>query len=99
MHFGHCSKFIVFDVDREQATITARQEMDPPPHEPGVLPRWLHEQGVDVVISGGMGMRARRLFERNDIEVVVGAPAEPIDRLIKNWLNGTLVTGSNACDH
>jgi hypothetical protein len=29
-----------------------KETLDPPPHEPGVLPRWLKEQGVNVVIAG-----------------------------------------------
>jgi predicted Fe-Mo cluster-binding NifX family protein len=71
----------------------------PPPHEPGLLPRWLHEQGATVIIAGGMGQRAQGLFAENGIKVVVGAPAEAPDALVRAYLDGTLKTGGNVCDH
>ena len=76
-----------------------RKTLRPPPHEPGVLPRWLHEQGVNVVVAGGMGQRAYQLFAQNDIKVIVGAPASDPDDIVAAYLAGTLETGENVCDH
>jgi len=45
--------------------------IDAPPHEPGLLPRWLHEQGAHLIIAGGMGHRAQELFVQNGIQVTV----------------------------
>ena len=99
MHFGHCQKFVLIDVDEDKRTITGKTEAVPPPHEPGVLPKWLHDQQVGVIIAGGMGMRAQQLFREYGIEVVVGAPAEHPQTVALGWLDGTLATGSNVCDH
>lgn len=99
MHFGHCEKFVIVDVDEGKKEITAREEAVPPPHEPGVIPRWLHEKGADVIIAGGMGMRAQQIFEQCGIKVVVGAPAEHPQQVVLDWINGSLVTGGNVCDH
>lgn len=99
MHFGHCQQFEILTVDPTAKTITSCEAMTPPPHEPGVLPKWLHELGVNQIIAGGMGNRAQQLFAQNDIQVVVGAPAEPSEDLAKAWMDGTLVSGANACDH
>jgi len=99
LHFGHCEKFLIVDVDDSSRSIIAKEEVVPPPHEPGVLPRWLHEKGATVIISGGMGMRAQQLFEQNGVQVVIGAPSEDPETVILNWLAGTLVTGGNVCDH
>lgn len=74
MHFGHCEIFTLVDVDPETKTIAGSVQLDPPPHEPGVLPHWLAGQGADLIIAGGMGMRAQDLFEANNIKVVVGRP-------------------------
>ncbi len=99
MHFGHCEKFALVDVD-EQTKEIIKQEMVPPPgHEPGVLPRWLHEQGANVIISGGMGSRAQSLFTENGIKVVTGATSEDPEKIVMDYLNGTLVSGENICDH
>ena len=73
--------------------------LTPPPHEPGLLPRWLHEQGADVIIAGGMGQRAQQLFAQSGIKVVVGAPADAPERIVESYLSGTLVSGQNFCDH
>jgi len=98
-HFGHCQQFALLDVDEQSRTITNRQSLVPPPHEPGVLPRWLHGLGAHVIIAGGMGQRAQQLFAEQGIKVVVGAPAETPERLVADYLAGTLVSGTNLCDH
>jgi predicted Fe-Mo cluster-binding NifX family protein len=99
MHFGHCEKFVILDVDDVTKSIIGKEEVIPPPHEPGLLPKWLHEKGATVIIAGGMGMRAQQLFQQNSIQVVVGAPPEHPQTVALNWLGGTLVTGGNVCDH
>jgi predicted Fe-Mo cluster-binding NifX family protein len=99
MHFGHCEQFAMVAVDDATKTITDTTYLAPPAHEPGVLPRWLHEQGADVILAGGMGQRARSLFVRNGIEVVVGAPAGAPEALAWAYLSGTLEVGNNVCDH
>jgi predicted Fe-Mo cluster-binding NifX family protein len=99
LHFGHCAHFAMVEVDDKEKKITSTEYMEPPAHEPGVLPKWLHEQGVNVILAGGMGTRAQQLFEQNGIEVVVGcAPASP-ETLVAAYLAGELQTGDNACDH
>ncbi|MBL0717226.1 MAG: NifB/NifX family molybdenum-iron cluster-binding protein [Desulfosarcina sp.] len=96
-HFGHCQEFALIDVEGEE--IKTKEILVPPRHEPGVLPRWLHEQGANVIIAGGMGQKAQSLFTEQDITVVVGAPAETPEILIKNYLSNTLISGDNLCDH
>jgi predicted Fe-Mo cluster-binding NifX family protein len=98
-HFGHCERFVVFDVDAGGKTVSRRQELTPPPHEPGTFPRWLHEQGATVIIAGGMGSRAQSLFGENGIHVVVGASSSVPDVIVQEFLAGRLATGTNACDH
>jgi len=96
-HFGHCQQFAIVQVDNN--AIVSEKLITPPPHEPGLLPRWLAEQGVNEVIAGGMGQRALNLFAAQNIKVNVGAqPKSPKD-LVTDWLQSSLVTGSNACDH
>jgi len=96
-HFGHCREFALIDVDGKQ--IIGKEMLVPPPHEPGVLPGWLHELGADVIIAGGMGQRAIGLFQENNIKVIVGAPALEPEVLVTDFLNGTLASGANVCDH
>ena len=98
-HFGHCQQFALLDVDEKTRKVTRKQMLTPPPHEPGLLPRWLHEQGADTIIAGGMGQRAQDLFTQQGIQVVVGAPADTPEHLVGDYLAGTLQAGENVCDH
>jgi len=98
-HFGHCEEFALFDVDREQETVTAVDRLESPPHEPGLLPRWLQEHGAETIVAGGMGRRAQDLFARGGIEVIVGAPADDAETIALAFLKGELQTGDNICDH
>lgn len=99
MHFGHCEQFALVDADSKARKITGQAMLTPPPHEPGVLPKWLHGRGVNVIIAGGMGQRAQALFKENDIKVIVGAPADTPEKLVAAYLEGTLASGTNVCDH
>jgi predicted Fe-Mo cluster-binding NifX family protein len=98
-HFGHCAKFALVDVDPAAKAITASTEVDAPEHQPGLLPVWLKERGVNLVIAGGMGSRAQALFQAASIQVLTGAPAEAPQNLVQQFLDGTLTTGANVCDH
>jgi len=98
-HFGHCEQFAIIDVDSDSKSIKNQELLSPPPHEPGVLPKWLGGMGVNVIIAGGMGQHAQQLFAQNQIEVVVGAPADSPENLVSAYLNKTLQTGANLCDH
>ena len=99
MHFGHCEEFTLFKVDPDTKQIISAAAATPPPHEPGVLPKWLHEIGATHIIAGGMGTRAQQLFSENEIAVIVGAPAAAPEQIAKAYLDGTLEIGGNACDH
>ncbi len=96
-HFGHCEQFLIFEV--EDRALSSREDLSSPPHEPGLLPRWLKEQGVTMVIAGGMGNRALQLFQQAGIEVIYGAPSVEPEAAVDSYLKGDLQTGDNACDH
>jgi Mrp family chromosome partitioning ATPase/predicted Fe-Mo cluster-binding NifX family protein len=96
-HFGHCDQFAL--IETENGEIKETSMHTPPPHEPGVLPKWLHEQGAHVVLAGGMGARAQELFSQNGIKVLTGAPTDSPESLVNLYLADSLVTGENVCDH
>jgi len=99
MHFGHCRTFEILTVDPEEKSISSVESLTPPPHEPGVLPRWLGEQNVNVILAGGMGQRAEQLFAQQGIQVVLGASVETPETLALAFLSGSLQSGANECDH
>jgi Mrp family chromosome partitioning ATPase/predicted Fe-Mo cluster-binding NifX family protein len=96
-HFGHAAEFAIVHVEDQE--VKDKELLTPPPHEPGVLPKWLGDLGVDVIIAGGMGSRAQGLFGENGIKVLTGAPSLTPEELVEQYLANSLVTGENVCDH
>ena len=93
-HFGHCEGFTLFDADGSQ--ITGKVFVENPGHQPGFLPVFLKEKGVDVVIAGGMGGRAQELFAEQGIEVIVGAAGE-CEQAATGYLDGSLKSTESVC--
>ncbi len=98
-HFGHSEQFLFVDADMEHRQVLHKNIETAPEHEPGLLPRWLVEHGVDTLIAAGLGERARNLLSDSSVEVLTGVSAEDPDVLISDFLDGRLETGSNRCDH
>ncbi len=98
-HFGHCVKFALIDVAPGTKTVISSEEIPAPEHRHGLLPLWLKERGVTLVIAGGMGAHARSLLHGASIDVISGAPAEAPAVLIQRYLDGTLETEDRLCDH
>jgi predicted Fe-Mo cluster-binding NifX family protein len=96
-HFGHCQEFAIIEVEGDE--IKNKKTLAPPPHEPGVLPKWLHDMNTNVIIAGGMGQKAIGLFDQLGIKVITGAPVQEPEELVKSYLDNTLATSGNVCDH
>ena len=73
--------------------------MPSPPHQPGLLPQLLNEEGIHTVIAGGMGGGAIDMFMEAKIKVITGAEG-PVLTIIKHYLNDELVSKAEVCqDH
>lgn len=96
-HFGHCKFFVLMDVEDEK--IIAEEKLIPPPHEPGILPKWLAEKGATDIIAGGMGQRAIQLFNQHGVNAFVGAPRLSASELVEGFINGSLAFSGNYCNH
>ncbi len=99
LHFGHCEKFVIYTIDKDGKNICSSESHEAPEHQPGLLPGWIAEKKVDLVIAGGMGSRAQDLFKAAGLKIITGAQEELCDNVVKAYLDGNLVTGANACDH
>jgi predicted Fe-Mo cluster-binding NifX family protein len=96
-HFGHCQTFAIVNV--EDNVITEVVELVPPEHVPGLYPRWVAQFGVSDVIAGGMGQKAIMLFNEQNINVFVGAPMNPAEELVNDFLANRLSLSANYCNH
>jgi ATP-binding protein involved in chromosome partitioning len=98
-HFGHCEQFALIEVDEAKKQILKKEMVNSPRHEPGLLPPWLAEKGVSLVIAGGMGSRAQSLFQQNRIGVITGIMDSNPEKAVLSHMNGVLARGANICDH
>ncbi len=93
-HFGHCSGFMVFETEKNE--IQRVETIANPGHRPGFLPNFLSGLGVTTIISGGMGGGAVEIFNKKNIEVVVGAVGRAEDAVI-GYLAGSLKSTGSIC--
>lgn len=96
-HFGHCKFFALLET--EGKNIISEEKVVPPPHEPGVLPKWLAEKGATDVLAGGMGHKAIQIFNSNNVNVFVGAPKLSTKELVQGFLEESIEFTANYCDH
>jgi predicted Fe-Mo cluster-binding NifX family protein len=89
-HFGRCPHYVLVDVDgREVKAVNAVDNPHYGQHAPGVVPGFIHSQGVDVMLTGGMGGRAIAFFEQLGIEAVTGASGT-VRHALELYLGGQL---------
>jgi len=94
-HFGRCPAYSLFEINN--GVIQNREEIPNPGHQPGFLPQFLAEKGVQCIIAGGMGPRAQDLFSQKNIETIIGVQGH-IDEVILLYMNQKLESGEDLCD-
>ncbi|NLS44985.1 MAG: dinitrogenase iron-molybdenum cofactor [Firmicutes bacterium] len=94
-HFGRCGGYTIYDV--ENGSIVDKTVVPNPGHEPGFLPEYLQKLNVSCIIAGGMGVRAKELFEAKNIEAIVGVTG-PVDDAAQSYASGVLTAGDSLCE-
>lgn len=96
-HFGRTEQFKIYDVSGSRVTDSRVIGTDGFAHEG--LTQVLKNQGIDVLICGGLGMGARNAIAASGIQLTAGASGNA-DKAVEEYLAGTLVTGDGSChDH
>jgi len=93
-HFGRCPSFTIIDI--EDGKITKKEVLENPGHQPGLIPRFPHQRGVECIVAGGMGMRAQGFFAEAGIQTILGASGK-INDVIESLQKGTLESGESLC--
>lgn len=99
-HFGKASHFTFVTVEDGKAV--NKEVVKAPEHAHGVAPKFVIDHEATVVIAGGMGAVPANMLKEAGVEVHMGAPAMPVDEIIKKYLEGTLEYGVMnvcQCDH
>jgi len=95
-HFGRCPAFTILDID--EGRVVGKEVIENPGHQPGFIPRFLHDKGVNCIIAGGMGPRAAEIFSALGIDAIVGVEGRVSDA-VQLLLQGRLRGGSSLCQH
>jgi len=93
-HFGRCPSFTLVDI--ENGKVTKRMEVANPGHQPGAIPEFLHQKGVNCIVAGGIGMRATSFFQEYGIRAIVGISGK-IDEVIERLKEDAPEGGESLC--
>ena len=95
-HFGKTESFKIYEVEDNQIVSSEVISSNGSGH--GALAGLLAEQGIDVLICGGIGGGAQAALADPGIELCAGAQGDT-DQAVEAYLKGELVSSGVNCDH
>ena len=95
-HFGKTEFFKVYEVEDNKVVSSEVIGSNGTGH--GALAGLLAEQGVNVLICGGIGGGAQTALTEAGIELCAGAQGNT-DQAVESYLKGELVSSGANCDH
>jgi predicted Fe-Mo cluster-binding NifX family protein len=90
-HFGHCDLYTLVEVENDE--IKEVRTLPSVPHEQGgcLAPvQYLADNGVTVLLAGGMGMRPLMGFNQMGIDVFYAGNAPSVGAAVEAFLAGQL---------
>lgn len=96
-HFGRTGQFKLYELEGGRVAFTEIVEVKERGH--GRLASLLKENGVEILICGGIGEPAQAALKDHNIRIFGGASGDA-DKAVEAFLNGQLVEGVKAsCSH
>lgn len=97
-HFGQSPSFLIASLEKGQ--VAERQEVSAEvlKHNHAGLSGLFFEQGVSLVIVGGIGGPALQALQQRGLRVIRGASG-PIDEVLGKFINGQLEDQDVTCGH
>ena len=95
-HFGHCDLYTLVEVTDGQ--VQDVRTLANVPHQQGgcMAPvNHLAQNGVQILIAGGMGMRPLMGFNQVGINVLFGGGAQTVGEAVDAFLKGNLLQFTN----
>lgn len=86
-HFGRCEKFKAYDI--EDGKVVSEHIIDADGNGHGALAGLLKENGVDVLICGGIGEGAKNMLGDSGLKLY-GGVSGTCDQAVKDFLDGNL---------
>lgn len=93
-HFGRCPEYTIITISNNN--VEKQEILKNSGHRTGFIPKFLHENGIDVIIAGGIGSKAINYFQQYNIKVYKGLNA-PINELVELYLSGNIKNEDFEC--
>ncbi len=93
-HFGHCEDLNFFEI--MDGKVVDEKMLANPNHDCKSLPQFLKDNGMEVLITGGIGKGAMDRCLAQGIEVISGAKGEAKNAAIE-FSNGNLKSTGEMC--
>jgi predicted Fe-Mo cluster-binding NifX family protein len=92
-------EFALFDIDLATKKVRRFYSLRQSHRRPGTLTNSLHDEGVEVVIAGGIPQRTKHRLIESGIYVLADVVPESAQRIIRDYLHGELrlAKSPNAC--
>lgn len=97
-HFGKSESFYIATVEENKVVDSKEVSVRDLQHNHGGLAGLLVEEGVNLVITGGIGQGAYVALKENGLEVLRGASGN-ISEVVEQYLNGSLKDRQVMCSH
>lgn len=95
-HFGSSQEFVV--IEAENGKITGKKTVtNEIMHNHGGLAQLLKAEGVEVVITGGIGRPMAEALESVGFKVITGAAGE-VEKIAGDFLSGQLISRPVVCN-
>ncbi len=91
-HFGRCPEFTIVEIKNNK--VEDRKIIFNPGHITSFLPKFFKEKGVNCVIIGGAGLKAKKHFEQFGIKLIIGIQGE-VNDFIKGFIKGEIKQGKD----
>jgi len=95
-HFGHCDHFDIFDIT-DDSIVTNESMVKNPEHQPGFLPKFLYDLGVQVVVAENLGARALQILEALKMEAIFGVQGKK-EEVVSKLLSNELQSSDKCCE-
>lgn len=97
-HFGRSREFTVVELNDGKIIAQKTVSADNLQHNHAGLAGLMQNEGVEVVIVGGIGAMAMQALEQSGLRVISGASGK-IEEVVASFARGELVSSGQACCH
>ena len=97
-HFGMSKSFAIVTVENNKITNVEEVSSVQLQHEHEGLAKMLKQNGVEIVMTGGIGQGAIDGLKMNGLQVIRGVSGEYI-KVIEEYINGKIEDKNINCNH